>query len=69
MRLRSRYLAGFYLRYRRVWMKVAVGAFDWAIETLDHRHGFSPPKASRNEACDTRRSESKTNLGGESIMN
>jgi len=51
MRLRSRYLAGLYLRYRRVWMKVPVGAFDWAIETLDHRHGFSPPKASRNLCC------------------
>jgi len=31
--------------------EVAVGAFDWAIDTLDHRHGFLLPKALRSLCC------------------
>ena len=33
MRLRSRYVAGLYLRYRRVWMKVPSG-LGWAIKAI-----------------------------------
>ena len=50
MRLRSHYLAGMYLRYTSL-DEVAVGAFNWAVGTLDHRHGFLLRKASRNLCC------------------